>query len=437
MADITEELSIIADEPKGRLVKQAIYDALVKINHEAEIRPPARREIPIGQALIDTGFVSDGWMVGHAELGELGFSGEIRNATESSGTYTGAVTSIYTSGAGRAFVVTFSDWDDSGSPPTLTDSSSTSVSWTQVDTFKATVSAQTAQGDAIICSMYPGVSFDVKSTFLTSESQLSGITSPSEGDIYVNVIDDEAYAYMSSEWVTIEAPRIALLEHQDKRITVWTAAVNGGNGLAVSATDSDNFDIGVFVIYGDDIAEADYRLCLRDQSSFYGVKRISISNRTYKGVVADTENLPSSDNTDGDMYYVTSAARYYIWDEDDWYQDRTVYDSSLDSKVYRDDVYISRSTKKIFMCFSMVPTTTRECFFIPNAAYRSDIDSVSCVTTNECRMSASYQKSSLGMFPVFNTVCDDQEYFFLRNGSLAVLPIEIGAREASNNDSTD
>lgn len=38
MADITQELIVIASEPKGRLVKNAIHDALLKINEDAETK---------------------------------------------------------------------------------------------------------------------------------------------------------------------------------------------------------------------------------------------------------------------------------------------------------------------------------------------------------------------------------------------------------------
>lgn len=38
MADITQELIIIASEPKGRLVKDAIHDALFKVNEDSETK---------------------------------------------------------------------------------------------------------------------------------------------------------------------------------------------------------------------------------------------------------------------------------------------------------------------------------------------------------------------------------------------------------------
>lgn len=79
--DISEELSIIASEPKGSLVKQAIYDALQKINQEADRRPVAKLGIPIDEAIIDTGWVTN-WVVGDIVPGILvPFDGEIRNFT--------------------------------------------------------------------------------------------------------------------------------------------------------------------------------------------------------------------------------------------------------------------------------------------------------------------------------------------------------------------
>lgn len=38
MADITQELIVIASEPKGRLVKNAIHDALFKVNEDTETK---------------------------------------------------------------------------------------------------------------------------------------------------------------------------------------------------------------------------------------------------------------------------------------------------------------------------------------------------------------------------------------------------------------
>jgi hypothetical protein len=41
MADITQELIVIASEPKGRLVKDAIHDALLKVNEDSEAKGDA------------------------------------------------------------------------------------------------------------------------------------------------------------------------------------------------------------------------------------------------------------------------------------------------------------------------------------------------------------------------------------------------------------
>lgn len=439
MADISGYLDIIAHEPKGRLVKQAIYDALNAINQQAELRPPAKREITIGEVLGDTGYLLD-YEIGEITQGELGFSSDIQNAWLMTGTgieyYEASSTSIYAANAGRLFAVTLSEWSNNGSPPTLTDSSSTALTWTQMDTFKISLSAETAAGNAYIRTTYPGIDFTIKSPFITSADQLPS-EDITEGDIYINVQDSVAYAYISDEWVTIEAPRLNLLQNVDKRVTVWTAETTAGNGISVSASDSEYLTLGVFAVYGDSALSSDYRLCLRDQNGFYGVKRITMSNRTYQGRVASIANLPS-EHQNGDMYYVVDEKRYYIWDDTRWRSDQTVYNSILDSVQYRESNYISGATKKIFVCLSMLPVSNFEKFLVPIDEDKRYVDSVTVTSADPCYMNAYYSgKPGYLQFPVFNYYLDDEHYFFLGLGSLAILPIEIGEREEPDDDQTD
>lgn len=436
MADISGYLETIANEPKGRLVKQAIYDALNAINQQAELRPTAKREVPVGEMISDTGYITGG-EIGEIVLGEAGFSSDIQNASlvTGSGTdhYEASSASIYAASAGRLFAVTLSGWDNNGSPPTLTDSSSTSLTWTQMDTFKISLSAETAAGNAFIRTTYPGIDFTVKSQFITSEDQLP-TENVTEGDIYINVQDAVAYAYISDEWVTIEAPRLNLLQNVDKRVTVWTTETTAGNGISVSVSDSDYLTLGVFAVYGNSVLSSDYRLCLRDENGFYGVKRITMSNRSYQGRVASIDSLPS-EHQNGDMYYVIDEKRYYIWDETRWRSDQTVYNSLLDSMLYRESNYISGTTKKIFVCFSMLPVSNFEKFLVPINADRRCIDSVTINSADPCYMNAYYSGKPASLsFPVFNYYLDDEHYFFLGLGSLAILPIEIGEREEPDDD---
>lgn len=51
MADITQELIIIASEPKGSLVKDAIHDALLKVNED----PETKGSIPENSVMIVNG----------------------------------------------------------------------------------------------------------------------------------------------------------------------------------------------------------------------------------------------------------------------------------------------------------------------------------------------------------------------------------------------
>lgn len=52
MADISSELATIHDDPLGRHVKQAIYDALMKVNYDVEHYEPKGAEWPIDHMIV-------------------------------------------------------------------------------------------------------------------------------------------------------------------------------------------------------------------------------------------------------------------------------------------------------------------------------------------------------------------------------------------------
>ena len=105
MPDISEELAIIANEPKGSAVKQAIYDALQKINQEADRRPVAKLGVPIDEAIVDTGWVTN-WLIGEMIDGVIvKFDGSVISGGISGEHYTARINNYFVNGSGRAFVI--------------------------------------------------------------------------------------------------------------------------------------------------------------------------------------------------------------------------------------------------------------------------------------------------------------------------------------------
>ena len=105
MPDIDNELLIIANEPKGKLVKNAIYDALCKINYAADRRAPALNGVPIGEVVIDTGWI-EGATIGRIGAGEVReFDGMISEGGISSGSTYSARVQMNVTDPGRVFLV--------------------------------------------------------------------------------------------------------------------------------------------------------------------------------------------------------------------------------------------------------------------------------------------------------------------------------------------
>ena len=130
MADIDKELEIIEHEKSGAMVKQAIHDAIDKLNQTANKRPTAKTGIPIDEVIIDTGWITDA-RIGELIAGEvLSFDGEVAEATEESDVFTGSASLMLQEG-GRAFFVTVDDGGTSISDiPTISDDAE--LTWTLV-----------------------------------------------------------------------------------------------------------------------------------------------------------------------------------------------------------------------------------------------------------------------------------------------------------------
>lgn len=68
MADISSELATIHDDPLGRNVKQAIYDALMKVNYDVEHYEPKGAEWPIDHMIVG---LLNGYLL-PTEVGKMG-----------------------------------------------------------------------------------------------------------------------------------------------------------------------------------------------------------------------------------------------------------------------------------------------------------------------------------------------------------------------------
>ena len=68
MADISSELATIHDDPLGRHVKQAIYDALMKVNYDVEHYEPKGAEWPIDHMIVG---LFNGYLL-PTEVGKMG-----------------------------------------------------------------------------------------------------------------------------------------------------------------------------------------------------------------------------------------------------------------------------------------------------------------------------------------------------------------------------
>lgn len=439
MPDINRELDIIANEPKGAMVKQAIWDALNKINATADVRPYAKIDVPVGDPYIDTGFINEG-VIGDFVVGEAStMIGQIRTARYVDPNYKAEITGLHTMSSGRAVLVCLGYWNDSPATiPTVSNSTGTSLSWTRIGSYKVEFKIQNGEGNANIHSQYPSKSTSVKGLI---EDQ-SGLPSSgmSDGDIYICTSDDTAYMYDgdTSEWIHPSGTSLVLLSNLiERRLTVWTAEVESDSDMNVSVVDNNlgtEMSIGLFFVNDTGTfnpSEMDVRLCLIDSDLFKGEKTITKAAYAYKGVVASMDDLPA-DPEIGDRYYVTSQDKLYAYvtvdDDTDWYWDGIVYDASTDSVAEKPDTGFESNTKKIFVTLTADQVGGYQPILVPSEQTAQQTDLILCSTTDATAMNAFLPKARTvvpSALPYRNTY----NYYWLYNGSIAVLPIEFVARE--------
>ena len=449
MPNIDAELNIIANEPKGALVKQAIHDALAKINDAANIRPPAKREVPIGQMINDTGYLAY-WEIGSITPGEYGFQSDIRNSTVGSGEGNLAVSnSLYAANSGIAFVVAVNDWDENDEP-TITDSSGTTLSWTQLTSVKAEMSMYDGGEGSQVKTDHPDLDFTIKGIIHShDELPTTGVT---DGDVYINPLDTTLNPPRPVYWYSVSEGALAawgsgtaagFKRTVEKRLTVWVAEIPSATAISVTVASYDSpVAIGAFCICDSPnnvVSDLPYRVCLIDSDGYHGVKAYD-ETLTYKGTVASVADLQNVTGETGDTYYVTNAAssspgNYYNWDGSRWVADGTMYLSARDY-IGQNETGVSEDTYKIFVCVSLVPTELFESPINPTSA-DSGISKAVCPTGESCVLSAWIQSASSTTKYPFNYMLGREYYRWVANGSVAILPLELGERSDQNGNSSD
>lgn len=438
MANIDGYLDTIANEPKGRLVKEAIYEALKAINAQAEIRPPAKREVPIGQMICDTGFLTY-WEIGDMSIGELGFSSDIRKSTTHQ-TYRNMATSntIFAGASGRMFVVIVYDYDGSIGPYVSVDSGSPVSGFERLGSYSLNLHTKSGLGADPPVEVSPITTKGV----VHAVDDLPG--NASDGDAYIFPEEEKDCIYLDHAWYTYDFTFCALDYSKAKQVDVYTGVVTGPGGLSVSASFSEGpLTLGVFVAYDksdETVSEMPVRVCLTDEQ--YGDFEVKAYDETltYKGSVDSVAELQNVTGETGDTYYVTNVLSsieggFYNWDGSRWVRDGTMYLSARDY-IDRRENGTSEGTYKFYICVSLDPVGNYTSHMSPSGSDSGIVKSV-CATGDQCELSAWLQKSTASRKYPFDYMKGSEYYRWAANGSMAIIPLEIGERSNQNGNSSD
>ena len=428
MPDISEYLDIIANEPKGRLVKQAIHDALNVINAAADKRPVAMTGVPIDEVIIDTGWITDA-RIGELIAGEvLSLDGEVAETTEESDVFTGSAALLLQEG-GRAFFVTVDDGGTSISDiPTISDDAE--LTWTLVSDITVPVSKFSTDSTPIAL-LYPDANIR---GFVYGEENLPDPTGYSVNDVIVDNIDYDGaggYTYVCTndgsvnEWTKIEeAPMVLCNDDKQLHLHIWTAEVPTLASLTVTAeleSEMASFmSVGLFVAYG---SNTNYNVCDINHSG----RAYSISKNNFKGRVTGKSDLPET-VTNGDLYYISSLDAVYKGIDGEWVRMSNVYESYIDSKVYSgDNDGLHPGTQRLFLFIGYDPSVRSPHFdYVPGSSSTATARFYKS-TGNGTRLTAFHQCApDGGNYPSFKPKEGNEKYFNLNDGSVAVVTIEIG-----------
>ena len=424
MADITEELRVISSERSGAAVKQAIHDALDKLNQTANKRPTAKSGVPIDEVIIDTGWITDA-RIGELIAGEvLSLDGEVAEATESSDVFTGSASLLLQEGGRAFFVAVFDSGIHMSDIPTITDDAG--LTWSPLPDDMINVSKYDA-AEAPISQSYPNA---VIVGFIYGAENLpdpSGYTvndvivdNTEGGSVYICTNDGNA-----NEWteLTGEPPASWCGSHKRFNLCIWTAEVSSPGSITVTATLEDSYasfmSVGLFVAYG---SNTNYNVCNINKSGReYGV------DDGIQGRVAQRSDLPET-VTDGDIYYVAGNDSVYKGLSGEWERMTNVYESYLDSKAYSgDNKGLHPGTSRLFLFIGYDPSV-RE----PHLTYVPGTSSTSMArfyksSGTGTRLTAYHQCApDGGDYPSFKPKQGNEKYLNLNDGSVAVITIEVG-----------
>lgn len=447
MPDISSELEIIANEPKGRLVKKAIYDALNILNDAANLRPPAVLAVPVGEIISEVPGVMD-CIVGTIQDGVLtkyAYTSVNAAATETS--KKAQIDDMFLTGAGKLFMIAVDLWENYANPPELDNLAGCDIEWTLFKTVKvpldmATVDRNTQFVSWAYANGYSSTTFTIKG-YLYSDADLP-TTGMSDGDLYIVLNEIRFWDATQTQWITplnsedkpLPANIAMYGDYSDRRVTIWTADITGETEVGSFVIDSDLQTLTCIMVYDSqtiDVHTEEIRLCnyrIEDPSAVNpvhrstGAKAISVAH--IKGKFTNTSELPETAET-GDTYYISSSDTYYVYGEDGWYQNQNVYNSVTDAYDETENpTGISRRPIKIMLCVSSEAKNGPH--FVPESFNTTVMEPVTAGAATPSTTSAWIVDPNQVYLPEFKPNGRREDYAMLKNRSVSVVPIEIGNR---------
>lgn len=434
MPDISQELEIIAHEPKGRLVKDAIHDALDKINQTANRRPTAKIGIPINEVIIDTGWISD-YIIGRIGEGEIReFDGVVSEGALISGYTYSARAQLNVSDPARVFLVVLYN---STELPELTNIAD-DVEWSLVDTYGLTTRSFDVNKSEFH-ALYPDA---VLRGYVYSQSELPALSTADIDDVYVDNAQRRLYICAESQsekvWTEMFIPSGWLDETLLGPVAaIWTATLSEDVSIDVKAevvstrVDPDFISAGLFAVYdhGDFSATTlPYHISLFG----YGTKAFDNElKQHFKGRVTAVSDLPEQQVYDGDIYYVSdeeSCYTRYTEDGESGWRKTFLYDSYDDSVTETgDEDGIHPRTSRIFISAGYNVNSIQAWPHLSvDDLQETPLTPVAYPMAGGSHMSAWHQEHGSINYPVFKYCTGDENYINLYDGSVAMLVIEIG-----------
>lgn len=446
MPDISRELNIIAHEPKGAEVKDAIYDALNTLNEAVNLRPSAVLAVPVGEIISEVPGVMD-CIVGTIQDGVLAkYAYTSVNAAATETSKKAQIDDMFLTGAGKLFMIAVDLWEDYANPPELDNLAGCDIEWTLFKTVKvpvdmATISENTQLISWAVANGYGSTTFTIKG-YLYSDDDLP-TTGMSDGDLYIVLNEIRFWDATQTQWITpnndgdpLPANIVIYGSYPDRRVTIWTADITGEDEVGSFVIDSDLQTLTCIMVYDNqtiDVHTEEIRLCnyrILDPSAVNpvyrstGAKAIVVTH--IKGKFTNTSELPETADT-GDTYYISSNDTYYVYGEDGWYQNQNVYNSVTDAYDETDNpTGISRRPIKIMLCVGVEAKNGPH--FVPESFNTTSMEPVTAGAATPSTTSAWIVDPAQGYLPEFKPNGRREDYAMLKNRSVSVIPIEIGNR---------